>query len=83
MPQHQSAIKRERQNAKRRERNQAQRSKLRTLINKVLESSDKEKAQDLLKEATSYVDKMAAKGLLHDNNAARKKARMTKHVNNL
>lgn len=83
MPQHQSAIKRERQNAKRRERNQAQRSKLRTLINKVLESSDKEEAQDFLKEATSYVDKMAAKGLLHDNNAARKKARMTKHVNNL
>lgn len=83
MPQHQSAIKRERQNAKRRERNRAQRSKLRTLINKVLESNDKEEAQDLLKEATSYVDKMAAKGIIHDNNAARKKARMTKHVNNL
>lgn len=83
MPQHQSAVKRVRQNEKRRNHNRKLRSKLRTLVNKVLEATDKEQAQTHLKEATSYVDKMAAKGIIHDNNAARKKAKMTKHVNNL
>ncbi len=83
MPQHQSAIKRVRQNKKRRERNRSQRSKMRTLITNVMEASDKDTAQELYKEATSYLDKMAAKGLIHQNNAARKKSQMTKHINNL
>lgn len=83
MPQHKSAIKRVRQNKKRRDHNRKLRSKLRTLVTSVLETTDKELAQKNLKPATSFVDKMAAKGIIHDNNAARKKARMTKHVNNL
>jgi len=83
MPQHQSAIKRVRQNKKRRERNRSERSKMRSLITNVMEASDKETAQELYKEATSYLDKMAAKGLIHQNNAARKKSQMTKHLNNL
>ncbi len=83
MPQHQSAIKRVRQNAKRRERNRGQRSKMRTLVNKVLETTDKEDAEKYLKEATSYLDKMASKGIIHQNKAARRKAKLTKHVNNL
>lgn len=83
MPQHQSAIKRVRQNKKRREHNRGQRSKMRTLISNVMETTDKEEAKELLKEATSYLDKMATKGIIHDNNAARKKSQMTKHINNL
>ncbi len=83
MPQHQSAKKRVRQNAKRREHNRAQRSKMRTLVKKVLDTTDKEKAEVYLKEATSYLDKMASKGIIHENKAARRKAKLTKHVNNL
>lgn len=83
MPQHQSAKKRVRQNKKRRERNRTQRSKMRTLINNVMEATDKEEAQELFRKATSYLDKMAAKGIVHDNKAARKKSQMTKHINNL
>lgn len=83
MPQHQSAIKRVRQNEKRRKRNQTQLSKMRTLIKKVFETEDKEQAEKELKEATSYIDKMATKGLIHENNAARKKSKLTKYVNNL
>lgn len=83
MPQHQSAIKRVRQNKKRRERNRSQRSKMRTLISNVMESTDKKEAQELHKKATSYLDKMSSKGLIHENNAARKKSQMTKHINNL
>lgn len=83
MPQHQSAIKRVRQNEKRRKRNQQKRSKMRTLVKNVLEATDKEEAEKYYKEATSYLDKMTSKGLIHENNAARKKSKMTKHVNNL
>ncbi|MDX1638195.1 MAG: 30S ribosomal protein S20 [Balneolaceae bacterium] len=83
MPQHQSAIKRVRQNAKRREHNRTQRSKMRTLVKKVLDTTDKEKAEEYLKEATSYLDKMAAKGIIHENKAARRKSKLTRHVNNL
>ena len=83
MPQHQSAIKRVRQNEKRRKANRQKRSKMRTLYKKVLETTDKDQAEEYMKEATSYIDKMTAKGLIHQNNAARKKAKMTRHVNNL
>ncbi len=83
MPQHKSAIKRVRQNEKRRLHNRSQRSKMRTLVKRVFESTDKDDAQTLLREAVSYVDRAAGKGLIHPNNAARKKARLTKHVNNL
>lgn len=83
MPQHKSAIKRVRQNKKRRERNRSQRSKMRTLITKVMDATDKEEAQKLYKKATSYLDKMSSKGIIHENNAARKKSQMTKHINNL
>lgn len=83
MPQHKSAIKRVRQNEKRRKQNRQKRSRMRTLYKKVLDTTEKGKAEEFMKEATSYIDKMTAKGLIHQNNAARKKAKMTKHVNNL
>ena len=83
MPQHKSAVKRVRQNEKRRKHNQPQRSKMKTLIKKALDTTDKEEAQEIAKEATSYLDKMAAKGMVHDNFAARRKSRIAKHVNNL
>lgn len=83
MPQHKSAVKRVRQNEKRRQRNQSQRSKMKTLVKNALETTDKEEAEEAVKKATSYLDKMASKELIHENYAARKKARLDKHVNNL
>lgn len=83
MPQHKSAIKRMRQNVKRRKHNNARRSKMRTLIKKVTSSTDKETAEKNLREAVSFIDKLTTKGILHKNTAARKKAQLTKHVNNL
>lgn len=83
MPQHKSAIKRERQNAERRKHNQAQRSKMKTLVKNTFESTDKEEAQQAFKEASAYLDKMAAKDMIHKNFAARRKSKMAKHVNNL
>ncbi|WP_138430220.1 30S ribosomal protein S20 [Fodinibius saliphilus] len=83
MPQHKSAVKRVRQNEKRRQRNQGQLSKMKTLIKKALETTEKEEAEKAFKKASSYLDKMAAKDLVHENFAARRKSKIAKHVNNL
>lgn len=83
MPQHKSAIKRMRQNKKRKEHNNSRRSKMRTLVKKVLNSSDKEQAEKDLKEAVSLIDRLAVKNIIHPNRAARKKSQLTTHVNNL
>lgn len=83
MPQHKSAIKRMRQNKKRRSHNRTRRSKMRTLIKKVQDTSDKKLAEEYLKDAVSLIDRLATKNIVHPNTAARKKAQLTKHVNNL
>lgn len=83
MPQSKSAIKRVRKAEARNLHNTARRSKMRTLIKKVLNETDKAKAEEIYREATAYLDRMSQKGIIHQNNAARKKARLTKHINNL
>ena len=83
MANHKSAEKRIRTNEKKRIRNKASISKMKTLVNKVLDSTDKVEGETNLKEAVSYLDKTAVKGRLHKNNVARKKARLTKFVNGL
>ena len=83
MPQHKSSIKRVRQDIKRRIHNRALRSRMRTLIKNVLKSTEKESAEKNLKDAVSYLDRMAIKGILHKNNAANKKSTLVKFVNNL
>ena len=83
MPQHKSAIKRVRQNERRRIRNRDRRIKMRTLIKSVLTETEKGKAEEQYKQAVSYLDKMATKGIIHKNFAARKKAKLTEHINSL
>ena len=77
-----SADKRARQNKKRYELKHAQRSMVRTAVKatfKAVEEKDK-KASEVLKTAQSTVDKMASKGVIHKNKAARLKSRMSKQV---
>ena len=77
-----SADKRARQNKKRYELKHAQRSMVRTAVKaivKAVEEKDK-KASEVLKTAQSTVDKMASKGVIHKNKAARLKSRMNKQV---
>jgi small subunit ribosomal protein S20 len=75
-----SALKAHRQNIKRREHNRELRSKLRTglkAIRKSLDSNDIDGAKKGLTAAQSLVDKMAAKGIIHRNTAARYKSRLS------
>ena len=77
-----SQIKRNRQNEKANERNRAVRSELRTRTKRVEAAVDAgEDAPELLKDAVKRIDQAAAKGVLHKNTAARRKARLVKKVN--
>lgn len=78
-----SALKAHRQNIKRREHNRELRAKLRTglkAIRKSLDANDIEGARKGLTATQSMVDKMAAKGIIHRNTAARYKSRLTARV---
>ena len=81
-----SAEKRHRQSLEQRDRNRAHRSRLRTAIKKLrtaVASGDAASAQQLLPETLSVIDKIAQKGVIHDNAAARYKSRLAQKVNSL
>ena len=68
------------------EKNKANKSALKTVIKKydaALESGDKAAAEVAYKAAIKAVDQAVNKGLLHKNNAARKKSSMTLKLNKL
>ncbi len=68
------------------EKNKADKSVLKTNLKKfdaALESGDKAAAEGAYKVAVQTVDKAVQKGLLHKNNAARKKSSMTLKLNKL
>jgi small subunit ribosomal protein S20 len=76
-----SQIKRNRQNERARVRNVSTRSKLRTTsrrFREALQAGDREKAQVALREALRAYDKAAAAGVIHANNAANHKSKLTK-----
>jgi small subunit ribosomal protein S20 len=78
-----SSLKAHRQNVERRERNREQRAKLRTglkAMRKALEEKDDESARQRLTATQSLVDRMAAKGIIHRNTAARHKSRLAARV---
>lgn len=86
MANHKSAEKRVRQNEKRNLINRSNRSALRTQIKKLrtaVAAADKNSSGELLGPTVSLIDKAVNKGVLHKNTAARYKARLTKHVNNV
>ncbi len=86
MPNHKSAEKRDRQNARRNERNTANKTKLRSQIKKLrsaLSHNKADEANSLHGATIAVIDKAVQKGILHRNTAARHKSRLTVHVNKL
>ncbi|MBI4887468.1 MAG: 30S ribosomal protein S20 [Acidobacteria bacterium] len=78
-----SALKANRQNVKRREQNRQMRSKLRTALKSIrasLDAKDLTAAKAALSRTVSIVDKMATKGIIHRNTAARYKSRIAKRL---
>ncbi len=77
------AKKRARQNDKRRIHNASLRSMVRTYIKKVIsaiESGNAEEAKTAFAEAVPVIDRMADKGIIHKNKAARHKSRLNAQV---
>jgi small subunit ribosomal protein S20 len=84
MAHHKSAIKRIRQNEKRRMYNRYWKSTMRTAIKQVrkaVEANDLEKARIAMREATSTIDHVASKGVIHKNTASRNISRLARLVN--
>jgi small subunit ribosomal protein S20 len=74
-----SAMKRARQNEKRRVTNRLYLSSARTHIKKarrLIEAGDLELAETQVTSAISALDKAAQQGIIHKNNAARRKSRL-------
>ena len=77
------ARKRARQAARRRAHNGALRSAARTAIKKTLKAirgGDREAAQAVYREAVPVIDRMADKGVIHKNKAARHKSRLNARI---
>lgn len=83
MATHKSAKKRIRTNYRKRTINKSYESMLKTHYKRVLDAENKDEAEKLYKEAVSVIDKGTAKRIIHGNNASRKKAALTRHINKL
>ena len=79
-----SAQKQVRVASKRQHRNKSVRSEIKTGITraeKLIFTGEMEEAQKAVVSAVSSLDKAANKGIIHSNNAARRKARLLKKLN--
>ena len=77
------AKKRARQNEKRRQHNASLRSMVRTYLKKVdaaIASGDKATAPEAYDASVPVIDRMADKGIIHKNKAARHKSRLNAQV---
>jgi small subunit ribosomal protein S20 len=79
-----SAIKNIRKSERRRVRNQVFRSRARTLVKqtrRLIVDGELEQAQSTAQLAAKALDKAAQKHIIHPNNAARRKSRLMKQLN--
>jgi small subunit ribosomal protein S20 len=83
MQRHKSAEKEARKNKKANVVNREMRSRVKTALKQVLEAKDKEKGSAALQKAFSALDKSVKVKLIHPNNAANKKSRLSKFVTTL
>ena len=77
-----SQIKRNRQNEARHLRNKAARSEIKTRIKTAVRSAEAgaEDAVEAIRVAAKRIDKAAAKGIIHPNQAANRKSRLMKRL---
>lgn len=83
MANHPSALKRMRQSRKRRLYNRSKKKLVKEAIKSVLNASTYEEASNNFRLASSVLDRIAAKGVLHKNTVAHRKSRLSKHCKSL
>ena len=75
-----------RQQVKRAQRNRSARTETRTTLvkaNRAIAGGDPAAAEEAVRNATRLLDRAVQKGILHKNNASRRKSRMTARLNRL
>jgi small subunit ribosomal protein S20 len=77
-----SQIKRNRQNEHRRVRNKAARSEIKTRVKHAVQAAEQgvEDSAESLRLAVKRIDKAAAKGIIHKNQAANRKSRLMRRL---
>ncbi len=75
-----SQIKRNKQNVVARERNKAVKSEVRTRTKNAVAAIGTENEETALRSAIKRIDKAAAKGVIHKNQAANKKSGLMKRI---
>ena len=83
MPQHKSAAKRVRQDAKRRIRNRYQKTRVRTMIKDLREETDRGAAESKLNDIKAQLDRLASRRIVHPNRAAHTKSQLDRYVQTL
>ncbi|HKD77429.1 MAG TPA: 30S ribosomal protein S20 [Ktedonobacterales bacterium] len=87
MPNTKSAMKRMRVEKQRRERNHSIKTRVRTFVTKARKAIDAAPAEETtveaLREAISQLDRAVTKGVLHRNNASRRKSRLAQRLNKM
>src|SRR2546421_3085953 len=85
MPNNPAATKRMRQEQKRRLHNRSVKSIVKTQITKarqaIASDASSESTEEAIRAAVSELDRAAKKGVIHRNNAARRKSRLMKQLN--
>jgi small subunit ribosomal protein S20 len=80
MATHPSAEKRARTARRRAIRNISAKSKMKTAVKRVRNAKDKAQAMSDLRKTVKLLDQLAAKGVIHKNNAANQKSKLTRLV---
>ena len=77
-----SQIKRNRQNERRRVRNKSVRSEVKTRVKRAVDTAQSGAADqaEALRAAVKRIDKAAAKGIIHKNQAANRKSRLMRRL---
>ncbi len=84
MANHRSALKRIRSSERKRLRNRIIRGRARTYVKnarRAIEANALNEASKAIRQAVSALDKAAEKGVIHRNNAARRKSRLMRALN--
>lgn len=83
MPQHKSAKKRMRTNARKNAYNRMNKSRMKTAIKELRSTDEKAVAEEKFRKVTTILDRLATKRIIHPNTAAHKKSKLAKFVQSL
>ena len=83
MPQHKSAEKRMRTSERRRAYNRMNKTRMKSALKDLRNTTDKAVAEEKYKSVSAILDRLATKGIIHRNTAAHRKSKLAKFIHTL